>query len=598
MLNEIRRSIGYLRKARVHFPSLLLSVLASVGVAFLNLYVLRLLFPLTRGIITSDFSAVRQLALLGGLSQALPQCSPFLLLLCWVYLMSVLRSVLSVVSYWLLARESKRASLELRQLTLERYLRFGKPYFDRANSSRLVSQVLRCSDWIGRLLTDLHRLLSDGLKLLVYATVMVAVSPWLTLSVVAVLPLFGLGLTRIRARLKSLSDMDAQAQTESQTALHETLSLLTLIRTSSRTQSVREHFLRLARREGEASDRIARLKSLHGPVREVSITTAQLAMAVTVAWLIPGGHLEPARILVFFYLALLVVPVYSSLLQFRLRQAERSGSIEIFEGLLEDGDKFIVPSGNRPFPVDFGQIEVRQLTFAYPGHPPVLHNLSFHLRRGATLGIVGASGAGKSTLLQVLLRLYDCPANTILVDGLDVREFCLDSVRASMALVEQEVPVLQATLRENLIYAAERPPTENELLEVLEATQLRHWKDRLEERIGQGGVRLSGGEKQRLALARALLKNAEILLLDEPTSALDVETEKLILQGIGERLRHSTTILVAHRLSLLSQLDQILVLSEGRLVQSGSYDQLASQPGPFQSMLAAAGLWPGQISEL
>ena len=204
---------------------------------------------------------------------------------------------------------------------------------------------------------------------------------------------------------------------------------------------------------------------------------------------------------------------------------------------------------------------------------------------------MGRSGAGKTTLVDLLARLYDCPPGTIFVDGVDIRDFDLASLHRRLAMVSQEVWLLNRTLRENLAFGLPESPPEDALRSALDDVGLLDFfevqPDGLDTELGDRGVRLSGGQRQRVALARTLLREPEILILDEATSALDSVVERRVLQAIERRLRGRTLIVIAHRLSTVRDADRILVMEAGRVVEADRWEALLARKGAFSSLYEA-----------
>ena len=205
--------------------------------------------------------------------------------------------------------------------------------------------------------------------------------------------------------------------------------------------------------------------------------------------------------------------------------------------------------------------------------------------------MVGRSGAGKTTLVDLIARFYEVAPGAIRFDGVDIRSFSLDSLHGRMAIVSQDVWLLNRTVRDNLTFGLDQPAGDDELYEALGDVLLedfvRGMSSGLDTEVGDRGVRLSGGQRQRLALARALLRDPEILILDEATSALDSVVELNVARAIQQRAAGRTLILIAHRLSTIRDADQILVLDEGRLVESGSWAELLERQGEFAALHAA-----------
>ncbi|MEL7487833.1 MAG: ATP-binding cassette domain-containing protein [Pseudomonadota bacterium] len=241
-----------------------------------------------------------------------------------------------------------------------------------------------------------------------------------------------------------------------------------------------------------------------------------------------------------------------------------------------------------------GEIEFKDVSFTHQGRDRGLQTVNFTAPGGAFVGLVGPSGAGKSTILKLLFRFYDPEAGAVLIDGDDIRGVTQNSLRRTMGLVPQEVVLFNDTLRFNLSYA--RPDASDaEILEAAERAQLGAFiaslPDGLDTRVGERGMKLSGGEKQRVGVARAILLDPPILVLDEATSSLDSETEKEVQAALAEAARGRTTIAVAHRLSTIAAADKIIVLEDGAVAEEGTHEALLAEDGLY------AALWRRQTAE-
>ena len=235
-----------------------------------------------------------------------------------------------------------------------------------------------------------------------------------------------------------------------------------------------------------------------------------------------------------------------------------------------------------------GEVEFRDVTFAYPGRTPVLSHFNLHIQPGQRVGLVGASGAGKSTVVALLQRFHDIAGGAVLIDGQNIAEMTQHSLRSAMAIVPQDISLFHRSVLENIRYA--RPDaSEADVLKAAEIARCRDFIEALPEgfntMVGDRGAKLSGGQRQRLAIARALLKNAPILLLDEATSALDSESESAIQAALDDLMVGRTVISVAHRLSTLRNFDRIVVMENGRVIDDGSPDELSHRAGPYRELL-------------
>lgn len=243
----------------------------------------------------------------------------------------------------------------------------------------------------------------------------------------------------------------------------------------------------------------------------------------------------------------------------------------------------------RKLTVDKGEVELRDVNFAYEDKKQVLHNISFRIRPGQKLALVGESGGGKSTIANLVMRLYDPSSGQVLIDGQSIDTFSRSSVRSNIATVFQESALFSGTVRENITYA--QPNASNESIEKA-ARAANAWKfiselpDGLDTEIGERGIKLSGGQKQRISIARALLKDAPILILDEATSALDSRSEQEVQQALNRLMKNRTTMIIAHRLSTIANVDTIVTLAKGRVDEIGSPKDLAQTGGIYAELLS------------
>jgi ATP-binding cassette, subfamily B, bacterial len=235
-----------------------------------------------------------------------------------------------------------------------------------------------------------------------------------------------------------------------------------------------------------------------------------------------------------------------------------------------------------------GQVTFDHVRFAYPGRAAVLREFDLTIEPGQRVGLVGYSGAGKSTVLALLQRFYDVERGSIVIDGQDIRDVTQESLRATMAIVPQDISLFHRTVMENIRYARPDAP-EEDVLAAADMANCREFIEALPDgfatMVGDRGVKLSGGQRQRLAIARALLKDAPILLLDEATSALDSESERAIQDALDRLMQGRTVIAIAHRLSTLKRFDRIIVMDHGRIIDDGPPDVLAARPGPYRDLL-------------
>ena len=308
-------------------------------------------------------------------------------------------------------------------------------------------------------------------------------------------------------------------------------------------------------------------------------------------WQVLNGQLSLGDLIGFLlFLALFYEPVTRLHGLNQILQAARAAGERVFD-ILDSASETSNPHrtetfGTRPQRAP-GDVVYENVSFNYAGDRVVLKNISLHARPGEMIALVGPTGAGKSTLVNLLPAFYEATSGRILLDGRDARSLTLDSLRAQISVVSQEPFLFNGTVRENILYGR-LEATEDELFAAARAANCHEFITRLPEgydsRVGERGVKLSVGEKQRVSIARALLKNTPIIILDEATASVDTATEKLIQEALEHLMAHRTSFVIAHRLSTIRRADQILVLRAGEIIERGTHDELLGSHGLYAKL--------------
>jgi ATP-binding cassette subfamily B protein len=286
------------------------------------------------------------------------------------------------------------------------------------------------------------------------------------------------------------------------------------------------------------------------------------------------------------YLIQLFLPL--NFLGFVYREIRRAlTDLENMLGLLTRKPAIIDAADAQPLKLNGADIRFQNVSFRYQAERPILQDLSFQVPGGSKVAIVGASGAGKSTIVRLLYRFYELEAGQILIDGQDIRKVSLDSLRRAIAIVPQDTVLFNTSIRDNIAYA-KPDASAAEVDRAITMAQLQDFINSLPQgdqtQVGERGLKVSGGEKQRIAIARAILKGSPILVFDEATSSLDSASEQAILKAMREVARQHTSLVIAHRLSTITDADQILVLQHGQLVEQGTHLQLLAANGRYASL--------------
>jgi subfamily B ATP-binding cassette protein MsbA len=369
----------------------------------------------------------------------------------------------------------------------------------------------------------------------------------------------------------------------------ETLNGIRLVKATGNEEKEYERITKLIR-DRELADFQSQVNSeAITPLSEVMGITALLLIVLLSKTFFAEQVSSLSTVLLTYLLVLLrVLPLISQLNTIRSNFASTAASVDVTNEFLSLDDKPFMGNGKLPYTKLEEGVSFNSLCFAYPGHEKyVLKDVSLYLPRGTTLALVGSSGAGKSTLADLLPRFYDPIAGSITIDGTDLREFDVISLRKRMGIVSQDTFLFNDSVQNNIAYG--RPEaTDDEILIAAKQANAYEFISKLPQGfdtlIGDRGVMLSGGQRQRLAIARALLQNPEILILDEATSALDTVSERLVQAALDYLSRDRTTLIIAHRLSTVQKANQIAVLDQGQVVEVGTHEELLQKGGYYSRL--------------
>jgi ATP-binding cassette subfamily B protein len=432
--------------------------------------------------------------------------------------------------------------------------------------------------------------LTSAVLLCGMVVVMLRLDVTLTLIALGVVPLLFVTIAALSRRITALATDARLKESALWGVAQRAIGAIRVVQAFTTEDLEHRRFLASSGESLAATLRLYTFQTVYGAVVNVLIAVGTAAVLWTGAAHVLAGRLSVGEVLVFAsYLASLYAPINSLTQTWGLVQGARVGAERVFE-LLETAPD--LPDGTR----DLARGEVRgavafeDVSFGYEPAHLVLENITFAVRAGETVAIVGATGAGKTTLASLVPRFYDPTAGRVLLDGVDVRTFRLRALRQQVAMVLQPPLVFPATVRENIAYG--RP--EATLAEVRAAAALAQLDDflarlpaGLETPVGEGGATLSAGEQLRITIARALLRDAPLLILDEPTSALDATTEARVMAALERLTAGRTTFVIAHRLSTVRRADRVVVLDAGRLVEQGTFAELLARGGVFARLYRA-----------
>ena len=498
------------------------------------------------------------------------------------------RGVLGFLSSYTLAWVSNKVVLDLRNAMFARMLRLPTRYYDDNNSAVLVSKVTHEVSGVTSAATGvLTVLVRDSLAAAGLFGWLLYLNWRLTLVTLIIAPGVAVVVKVFSKRMRRMSREGLRAQAEFMHVAQETINCHREVKIFGGQEYEVRRFERSNQKQRGYNMRQTVAASGTTPIVQIFMSIA-VAVIISIALQQSAANELSVGDFVSFLTALLLLlaPIkhlteVTAPLQRGLASAE-----SVFELLDERPEE---NTGTRVLPRASGRVRYEGVSFAYPGAGrEALNDVSVSIEPGETIALVGQSGGGKTTFVNLLPRFYDVTGGRILIDGIDTREITLESLRANVALVSQDVTLFNDSVAANIAYGRAGGASRSELEAAARAAHaldfIREMPEGFDTLIGEDGVRLSGGQRQRLAIARALLKDAPILLLDEATSALDSESERHVQAALEELMRGRTTIVIAHRLSTIEHANRIVVLQRGRIAETGNHVELLARNGVYANL--------------
>ena len=510
-------------------------------------------------------------------------------ILAWLPLVIVglflVRGTASYVSDYLMGWVANKVILDLRNAMFANLIRLPTRYYDDHTSGILISKftydVMQLAGASTGALTVIFR---DTLTIAALLSYLFWINWKLTLVSLVVGPPVVVITRAFSKRLRRVSRATQGAMGDLNHALEESIGCHRVVKVFEGQNYERTRF-----ESGSNKIRQFNMKSISASA--ASAPAIQFIVAVALAFIIyfatrqaSADETTVGGFMAFLTAMLLVLPPLRRLTAVNQTvQRGLAAAESVFQVIDEPSE---VDAGTREIGRAKGDLEFRNVSFTYPGGArPALHEVSFSIRSGETVALVGASGAGKSTLANLLPRFYSPDSGQILLDGIDIAQLKLASLRSNIALVSQEIVLFNDSVAANIAYGRLSGTRDSDIVQAAEAAHamqfIREMPEGLATLIGENGVRLSGGQRQRVAIARAFLKDAPILILDEATSALDSESERNVQEALATLMRNRTTLVIAHRLSTIERADRIVVLDSGRVAETGRHAELLQAQGIY-----------------
>lgn len=475
---------------------------------------------------------------------------------------------------------------ELRARIFKKYLEFEKSFYDKAQLGALISNMLNVPRDLRQNLTSMREALVSIIMAAAYLLIIFIISWKLTLLALPILFLLYYSTNWLMTRIRGSAKKHIEAMIVLTSYSADILQNMLLVKSYAsekiehgrfieKSDKTRFHAFNVLKKDGS----IPILSDV------VGFTGLIVLVFIWVVLYIKTGNFSLGKFLVYFFVLRHFITNVKAVNNFRGNIAYATPLVEKIIWVFDDSDKEHLKNGDIGFLNLKEKIQFKNLHFRYIKERQILKDISFTIQKGQTIAIVGPTGSGKTTIAHLLCRFYDPESGFIEIDGIDIRSFTLRSLRKKIAIVTQETMLFNDTIKKNIIYGIERDITQEELDEAAKKAYLYDFINNLPEKyetcIGDRGVKLSGGEKQRLAISRAIIKDAVILILDEATSALDSETELLIQEALRNLTQDKTVLAIAHRLSTIKNADWIVVLEDGAITEQGTIDELLETKGRF-----------------
>jgi subfamily B ATP-binding cassette protein MsbA len=502
-----------------------------------------------------------------------------------------LKNVFIYLSYVVLSPMRNAVMTKLRNDMYLKILELPIGFFTEQRKGDIISRMTNDAwELEGTVMGTMEGLIKEPLTLLIYLFTLVFLSPQLSLFLLVFLPITGLIIGRVSRSLKKHSNAAAVKAGEGLSILDETLTGLRVIKAFNAEGLLKKKFTDTNHELFVVKNKMNYKRDLASPMSEFMGVMVLCGILWFGGRLVLSGSdigLNPAGFIGYIGLFTQIINPSKALSQSFYSMQRGTAAITRIEEILNAPVKVVDPIKGKPFTSFNHSIEFKNVSFAYDD-AVILKNINLKIEKGKTVALVGSSGAGKSTLADLVPRFHDVTEGDIFIDGINIKEYSLNSLRSQISIVTQEPILFNDTIRNNISLGLINA-TDEEIIDASKVANAYQFivnkEEQFNSNIGDRGSKLSGGERQRLTIARAVLKNPPILILDEATSSLDTESEKLVQDAINSMMQNRTSIVIAHRLSTVRHADEIIVLQKGEIVERGTHDELLTNNGMYRRLV-------------
>ena len=499
-----------------------------------------------------------------------------------------IKGIATFFGYFLLGVTGHKVIRDLRNDLYASIINQSVSFFDKYHSGTLISRITNDVYIIqNAVTTKIGDLVKESMFLILIIAAIFYIDYRLSLILLFIIPLIVVPVVLISKAIRKATTLSQKKMAEITNILKETISGSRIVKAFAMEDFEIKKFMQKNYEFFRANVKLVAATVASSPIMEF-VGAISLSMVIVYGNIkIKSGEMTTGTFMTYITNVLLLYSPIRRLNKVNNELQQAMSALKRVFSLMDETNPITSPKKPKPFPEKIEEVEFKNVSFSYDGKKKVLDNVNLKAKRGETIAIVGSSGDGKTTLVNLIPRFYDCTEGKITINGTDIRDFDLHDLRNNIGIVTQETILFDDTVFNNIAYGRSDIPME----QVEHAAKLAYahdfivkMKNGYHTNIGESGVFISGGQRQRLAIARALLKNPPILILDEATSALDTESEVLVQKALENLMKNRTTFVIAHRLSTVRNADKIYVISKGKIVEVGTHEELLEKNGVYKRL--------------